>query len=715
MEKETSSSFHLLDEMIQKWIWRQSWTTLRDIQENAIPPILARNSDVIISAATAGGKTEAAFMPIITELLRDKKVSKPGYKVLYISPLKALINDQYNRLCEMTRHTGIDVTPWHGDIDSARKRTSLKAPEGILVITPEALEAFFATRRQHLEKAFSDLSYIVIDEFHSFMGNERGMQLQSLLMRVQQLNKEIVPRIALSATFSDFESVTKALRGQRDYPCTIPDAGNSDHEIKVLIKEYTESKKYDPQDDLVEDLYGKMRGSNNLIFANSKERVEQIAAALTECCEENNVPNEFLVHHGNMSKSERQHVEWALQKGNFPTTAVCTSTLELGVDIGKVKSIVQIGTANSVLSLRQRLGRSGRRGEPSILRIYSIDTEGNDALNMLRPHLFQNIAVIELLREKKYETTNPRALHLSTLVQQVLSLICQFGGFQIKDGWECLCKNGAFNNVTPQMFIELMRGLGNANIVSQTHTGEIIIGIEGEKIVKAQDFYVAFNTFPEYSLIDKASQKILGTLQYLPHIGEYIIFGGRKWRVESTSRELKNIMLTQVKFGELPSFISEPIEGDGLIIGKMKEIYISDAPYPYLDANARDALHEGRDFFRKHSLAVTPFLNEGREKMIFTWKGAKVNRTLVLALMHNDGVMRSYNSICIENVTEENILEVASKPFPDPKELAKLEKKRAYKEFNKYDHLLPDNLLDEEYVASRLDPEATKLYLKEFI
>ena len=170
-----SSSFELLHESVQKWIWRQCWTSLRDIQENSIPVVLSGDSDVIISASTAGGKTEAAFLPILSRLQTEQS---DGYSVLYVSPLKALINDQYRRLLDMTLGTAVQVTPWHGDIDASRKTRSLKNPSGILIITPESLESFLVNRNTSVKLAFAKLKYVVIEELHAFIGNERGKQLQ---------------------------------------------------------------------------------------------------------------------------------------------------------------------------------------------------------------------------------------------------------------------------------------------------------------------------------------------------------------------------------------------------------------------------------------------------------------------------------------------------------------------------------------------------------
>lgn len=397
---QTSSSFSLLDEKVQKWVWRQGWSSLKDIQENSIPIVLSQDYDVIISAATAGGKTEAAFLPILTSILQDR-VSF-GYQVLYISPLKALINDQYRRLSGMVADMGIDVIPWHGDIDVSRKNKSLKNPNGIVIITPESLESFLINRTKYTTSAFSALKYIVIDELHSFIGKERGKQLQSLLSRIEHIANRHIPRIAMSATFSDYETVKSFLRDDEALPCSIPPQGESNHEIKLLVKTYVPTKEKGVVEDISKELFTRLRGSNNLVFANSRHETEEYAVTLSDMSDENGVPNEFRVHHGSLSKIERETVEHELQQGIHPLTAICTSTMELGVDIGKVKSIAQIGSATSVSGLRQRLGRSGRRNEPSILRVFSTES-GEGILFDLKANLVQNIAVIELLKEHKYE------------------------------------------------------------------------------------------------------------------------------------------------------------------------------------------------------------------------------------------------------------------------------------------------------------------------
>jgi Lhr-like helicases len=700
-----SASFDLLDERVRRWIWRQGWTSLKDIQENAIPVVLTGNSDVIISASTAGGKTEAAFLPILTSILQNGKSF--GYQVLYVSPLKALINDQYRRLSDMTSEMGIDVIPWHGDINVARKIRSLKNPNGIIIITPESLESFLINRERFVMGALSSLQYVVIDELHSFIGTERGKQLQSLLSRIEHITRRCVPRIAMSATFSDYDAVKYYLRNDGVMPCIIPPQGESNHEIKILVKEYVSSKNTDVTTPISKEIFNNLRGSNNLVFTNSRGTAEEFAVQLSDMCEEKNVPNEFRVHHGSISKLERESIERDLQRGEHPITALCTSTLELGVDIGKVKSIAQIGTAISVSGLRQRLGRSGRRDEPSILRVFSIEGYDGGLLYDLRCNLVQNIAIIELMREHKYETSAINRYHFSTLIQQILAVIAQFGGFYPKDGWMLLCQNGAFKNVTPEVFLKLLRSLGENKVISQLNTGQIVVGKFGEKILKSPGFYVAFVSPIDLTVIDKANAKRIGMIQHIPEIGNVIILSGQRWLVESFDEATSKIYVSYIKSGGAARFAGEGLDIDRIIVEKMREIYLSDAIYPYLDdrTKTKEHLNQSRLFFHHHNLGETAFLQYGNETYFFNWAGTKANRTLALLAQYCLNKSCDSDSFYVSNLTKENIESLRQANKPDIVELASM-LPRHLKIFQKFDYLLSDELLNMEYAKTYLDIEA---------
>lgn len=697
-----SVSFELLDIRIRQWIWKQGWTSLKDIQENAIPFVLEGRSDVIISASTAGGKTEAAFLPILTSLLQND--TSNGFQVLYISPLKALINDQYRRLLDMTTETGINVTPWHGDIDMSQKKRSLKNPNGIIIITPESLESFLINRRRFLPSAFSSLRYVVIDELHSFIGTERGKQLQSLLSRIEQIILRKIPRIAMSATFSDYSAVKCFLRDDESLPCAIPPQGNSNHEIKILVKEYIQTKDIDVTDSISQEIYKKLRGSNNLVFTNDRGYAESYGVHLSDMCEINGVPNEFRVHHGSISKIERESVERDLQKGECPVTVFCTSTLELGIDVGKVKSIAQVGTAYSVSGLRQRLGRSGRRNEPPILRVFSIENKDNGLLYNLRSSLVQNIAVIELMRQHKYEKPSINNYHFSTLIQQILAVIAQFGGFYPKEGWLMLCRNGAFKNVTPELFLEVLKSLGNKSVISQLDTKQIVVGKLGEKILKSPDFYVAFVSPIEFTVINSANSRHIGMIQYKPQKNMVIILSGKRWIVEDVDENTMKVYVSTMKTGGLAFFSGDGAELDYIIAKKMYEIYQVDTIYPYLDdyTEAKNHLNQSRLFFQQNSLSKTFFLQYGNTSYFFTWAGIKANRAIALLLQYCLKKECSYNGLYVLNITQEDINLLERTKMPSAIEIVSI-LPRQCKIFQKYDYLLSDKLLDIEYSNTYID------------
>ena len=697
--QQKKSAFEMLASSIQRWIWKQGWTTLNEIQEKSIPIILKADSDVIISAATAGGKTEAALFPILTSIDSDNSF---GCKVLYISPLKALINDQYRRLLDITEGTHIKVTPWHQDVSVFLKNHFLKTPSGILIITPESLESLLMNRREIAESIFESLQYIVIDELHAFIGTERGIQLQSLLSRVETMVNRRIPRIAMSATFSDFDSVKVFLRNKGDFPCSIIAQERPSHEVKILIKEYVANENENVGDNICNEILNKLRGTNNLVFVNSKYEAEGYTTRLGEMCEENNIPNEFRIHHGNLSREIRGNVERELQEGRYPVTAICTSTLELGVDIGKVKSIAQIGVANSVSGLRQRLGRSGRRNEPSILRILSIDKECG-LLGELRTNLFQNIAVVELLKEHLFEPSSAENYHFSTLIQQLLSLIASYGGILAKEAWQYLCVNGIFNNVTSSDFLKMLHYLGEKKVISQLLRGEIIIGWVGEKIIRDIDFYATFMRTDDFTILDINGGRI-GIIQGEPQKGDIIKLAAKYWEVKEVSKKNKRVYVYQTdKDGKL-FFNGGGMEVSPFIVEKMKEVYCSLDEYPYLDINAKTQLKVGRNYFNQYALDSTSFFEYDKKSTFFTWAGFRINHTIELILIRfiKDIEIEDCNAIYMIGVKPSDITYVLKQEKPKAVDLSSL-LDFELKLQHKYDYLLTDELLNMEYAKSCLD------------
>ena len=189
---------------MQKKIWDMKWDKFTSIQDKSIPIILETTKDVILLSGTASGKTEAALLPIISYIENN---AEDQLKVLYISPLKALINNQFERIEQLCEHSYIPVHKWHGDVGQSNKNKFVKKPSGILQITPESVESLFINRTEHISHLFKGLEFIVIDEIHSFINTARGVQLRSLLSRIEDYTNERARIVGLSATIDNFKLV----------------------------------------------------------------------------------------------------------------------------------------------------------------------------------------------------------------------------------------------------------------------------------------------------------------------------------------------------------------------------------------------------------------------------------------------------------------------------------------------------------------------------
>ncbi|WP_198680908.1 DEAD/DEAH box helicase [Lentzea terrae] len=623
---------------MQRWVWRQGWPELRDVQERAIPEILSADRDVIIAAATASGKTEAAFLPICSALLDEPGT---GIRALYISPLKALINDQHRRLDDLCAHLDVPVHRWHGDVAGSAKARVLSKPEGILLITPESLEAMFVLRGGDVARIFASLGWVVVDEMHSFIGTERGAQLQSLLHRLELAVRRSVPRVGLSATLSDMRSAAEFLRPRAAAAVRVLESQDSSGETKLIVRGYVDAApEEEPEEEpvsslaIAEHLFTTLRGRNHLVFANRRGAVEYYADRLRTLSESRCVPNEFLPHHGNLSKNVREHVEEQLRSAR-PTTAICTSTLEMGIDIGSVTSVAQIGAPPTVSGLRQRLGRSGRRGEPSVLRVYVTEPEiaaTTPPADQLRAELFQTVAMIDLLGERWYEPPDMSAWHLSTLIQQILSVIAQHQGAAPAQLWKVLCASGPFAHVDQQTFVELLRDLGRAELIEQEPDGLLLLGAAGEPIVNHYSFYAAFTSGEEYRLVN--GNRSLGTIPVVHPIipGQLLIFAGRRWQVVSVDSNAKLIDLAPARGGKAPRFSGGSAEICDEIRRRMRWWYESDDEPPFLDATAQRLLEEGRQSYRRLELGENPVLAWSDDTLVFPWLGDRVLNTLAVWL-----------------------------------------------------------------------------------
>nr|WP_274622550.1 DEAD/DEAH box helicase [Myxococcus fulvus] len=717
-----SSAFHRLHPQVRRWVWTQGWKELRGIQEAAIVPIIEGTQDVILSASTASGKTEAAFLPICSRLAEDAGGS---VRAIYVGPLKALINDQFERLDGLCDGLRIPVHRWHGDVSQGHKARLLQSPAGILLITPESLEALFIRQGSALAGLFSGLEHIVIDELHAFIGTERGCQLQSLLHRVELSLRRTVPRVGLSATLGDMSLAAEFLRPGAGAKVRLCNSESGGGELLLQLRGYrkrapdarTPEEDEEPTDDLPEDehdvgahLFKTLRGTHNLVFANSRANVELYADLLRRRCEDARLPNEFFPHHGNLSKELREEAEAALKAKQRPVSLVCTTTLEMGIDVGSVQSIAQVGVPPSVSSLRQRLGRSGRKGGPSVLRLYLQEAELTSTSplpDQLRVRLVQSVAMLELLLTNWFEPPASGAFHFSTLVQQLLSLIAQHGGVKAGEAFLALCHEGPFARVSREDFVRFLRGLGQHELLSQSSDGTLLLGRVGERLVNHYSFYAAFASVEEFRLV--AGGRTLGTMpidQPL-FVGTYLIFGGRRWRVLAVQGDEKVVELEPAPAGRVPVF--EPT-GVGRVHDRVREqmraIYAGEGLPRYLDARALELLAEARATFQRWRLGERSIVASGMEVQVFPWAGDAVVHTLALALQARGLSVQTLGpvlSVAGQQADVEGALRalVAEGP-PRAESLTRHVENMA---LEKHDGFVPEDLLARDYAARYLDVE----------
>lgn len=732
MPQPPSDVFESFHPRVQQWIWREGWTELRDIQEESARAILGTEHDVVIGSATASGKTEAAFLPIASRIADE---AQTALAALYISPLKALINDQHRRLEDLFGSLDVPVHRWHGDVGAAPKRKLVAEPAGVLLITPESLEALFIRQGSRIPGLFDGLRFIVVDELHAFIGTERGRQLQSLMHRIELAVRRRVPRIALSATLGDMGLACEFLRPGHGAEVRSVVSVSNPQEVKLQIRGYKERLPDEASSEIMgeperveeavsgdaldvgRDLYARLRGGRHIVFTNMRAQVELYADLLRRFSERDRVPNEFWPHHGSLSKALREDAEDALRSSGRPATVIATTTLELGIDVGEVETIAQIGPPPSVASMRQRLGRSGRRGSPAVLRIYVQESEiakERPPHEQLRVDLVQSIAMVRLLVARWCEPPTAGALHLSTLVQQALSLLAQHGGVRADQMWSALCQSGPFRGVNPAMFGDLLRDLAASQLVTQTSDGEIVLDLAGERLLNHYDFYSAFVTPEEYRLV--SGSRTLGSLPvtFPVVIDMHLIFGGRRWRVLAVDADQKVVELAPAGGGRAPRFGGAPALRHGHVRQEMRAVLGETGTPPFIDEAAAELLREARAAYRRYGLSERAIVPWGKDAVLFPWTGDRGLNTIMLQLLQR-GMSAAIEGVAIvapnTGVSElESHLQalVAEGPAFEI-DLAEMVTNKV---IEKHHRFLGDTLLSVDYASSHLDVEGAHAALQ---
>ena len=728
-------------EPVKEFIYRNGWESLRAIQVAAGDALFNTDSNVLLSAATASGKTEAAFFPIISEFYENAPASVGA---LYIAPLKALINDQFYRLTELCEETGIPVWHWHGDVGSSHKTKLLKNPSGILQITPESLEALLLKKHAAIPTLFGDLRYIVIDEIHSLMRGDRGGQTMCLIQRLSSLAGVDPRRIGLSATVGDPEASCRFLSAGSSRGCVAPkidakgtkwhismehfyvkgpqaseDAPEQPEEAAPVLDNATDTAP-EGADPGMGYIFEHTKGKKCLVFVNSREECEAVTTSLRAYCERNGERDRFMIHHGNLSASYRETAEDVMKDEEKFLTTVTTATLELGIDIGRLERAFQIDAPYTVSSFLQRLGRTGRRGSPP--EMWFVMREDPPQMRAMFPSavpwkLIQGIALVQLYLEERF-VEPPRLCRLpfSLLYHQTMSTLASSGELTAGQLASKVLPLGPFSNISSEDFKILLRHLVETDHIQKTDEGTLIVGLAGERVVNSFKFYAVFQESEEFTV--RCDSEEIGTIVMPPPAGEKIALAGRVWTVEEVDRKRKLVYCSPVK-GQVPAYFGDcPGDIHNKILDRMKKVLAEDKNYPYLMKNAVCRLEKARHVARNAGILEKSLVNLGGDMWcLFPWLGTyaffaverflKIKCGARLGLKSLEPSRPYFIQFRMKADREEFcrvVAEEASKEF-DPLDLVYPGEVPL---FEKYDEFVPDELIRKGFARGVLDVDSMK-------
>jgi ATP-dependent Lhr-like helicase len=556
------------------------WSSLRPVQEQTIDAILAGYNSVVL-APTAGGKTEAAFFPILDILYREQLAP---VSALYISPLRALLNNQEPRLMRLASLVGLSAFKWHGDVGQSARRAFLAEPEHVLLITPESLEVMLISSKIDKARLFGGLRFVVIDEVHNFAAGDRGAHLMAVLERLQRYSAHDLQRIGLSATVGDPAVIGRWMQGssRRSSVVVDPPGQPAPRLIRIDV--------YDNDEELTRQVAPLARGRKTLFFVEGRRLAEGVKQALGQ------ETTTSYVHHSSVGRELREEAEEAFSQSGGSQCIVCTSTLELGIDIGDLDAVLQLDAPGTVSSFMQRLGRTGRRPGTQA----EMDFFCGDELALLRA-----VALVNLARRGWIEPVAPSDYAVHVLAHQALAQALQFYGLHRSQVADIARSAGPFAGVTEADLDHLLDYMLSIGVLIRAD-GLLVLGAEGEKRYGRKNFMDLYSVFetPEEITIISPDRRVIGTLEtwFVQQIsgegGFVFLLAGRAWQAQHVDLEQGQIIAVPAPKGAAPKW-----GGGGGLLGRevaseMRSILRSDERYPFLTGRAQDRLAALRRMWR---------------------------------------------------------------------------------------------------------------------
>lgn len=703
---------------LQEHVRLAGWTALRPIQREAWPMVWDSEADLLLVAGTAGGKTEAIVLPILTQLAT---YPAPAIGCLYVAPLKALLNDQHDRLANLAQDW-LRIEKWHGDVDYGRKRLTLRRPPAVLQITPESLDSLLIRRPGELAQALRGLRYVVVDELHAFLGTDRGVQLRSVLARVAAYLQPMRPRyVGLSATVGSPRAAAAWLAPDGPERVRVIDVSSGRRAFEAEVVPVAGAN----VSAVVDDVYEATRLGKAIVFTNARRDVETLTDQLNQRCRREGRREQYLAHHGSVARDLRTEAEKRLRHDLAAVTVVATTTLELGIDVGDLDQVLQFGVPFTVSGFLQRLGRSGRReGRRARTRLYvgAPAEDESEPIRRLPFDVLHALAVVLLARRGWVEPTQPPTHPFNVVLHQVLSMVAERGSFVARDLAAAVIDSGAFRSVEPEALLVLFHALCDRQLLEVGGDQRLRLGELGERLIAGRDFLAVFETPVEWHVQHGATAigRITPTVDLKP--GATLVLAGRRWVVEHIETSQRVVHVLPSADRGRPEFRSQgvPLIADD-IGAAMLEIVQQGGATPDLDASQAEQAAKAAAAFQQLGCERRVWLEDERGWHLLTWSGSRTTRTIGYVLdtlgfrtrdagrlfpwvvrVMREGVLGPPTAALTSGATRALTLEAVVGQIP-PSLLAT----------RKYDDYVPDELLRARAAAADLNLPAALAVLRE--
>jgi ATP-dependent helicase Lhr and Lhr-like helicase len=720
-------AFLLLHPKLKLWMKDHGWAGLSAIQKAAFLPVY-NGDDCILEAPTAGGKTEAVFFPVLS---REANRRTESIQVLYLAPLRALLNNVELRVLEYSGICGLRAFKWHGDVDNKEKWGEFNNPSHVLMTTPESMEAIFQGK-PGWHKYFRNLSTVVIDEAHNFSAGDRGSHLASILERLDSGIGIAPQRIALTATIGNPDRLLIWLAGVDRKP------GKRIHVNSVI------EKKQDFKLELFNDLVGNVEnlsenlpeyrlfktlrdgliGHRSLVFVRSRNQAEKLAKAFAEDAKVVNRPLKVRTHHSAVSKFFREEAEERLKiKGESGIDAVLnTSTLELGIDIGEIDRVFQIDGNPSPSALLQRVGRTGRRPECPVQFFRGLLTDPDDLV------LMTGVVSLCLKGISEALIIPSRSFHI--LVHQIICIANQAHGINSSKVWEVLRRCDSFKDITYDEYIFLISHLLETRILRDVD-GDLVVGEEGEKKflgAGGRRLFAVFETGPMFEVFEGKNH--VGSLDsgfvesLCKEMPFYFVLAGILWKAEKVNVEKRFVNANRSQAGDAPVWNTFGGHDVSWEVAQEVGVLLNNGRAPeFLESEARSVFLIRCNQWESISWSPGQVVWSSMGNQLITLAGDRINRTLAKLLLADNVIPKNkvasnYASIdfkpqnsCVSIKESVNQYLDALKGISVDEMAKKLKIVVSNKPFSRLTACLPPQLLVATYIDRALDCNGLKACL----